>query len=191
MSERKKKTSTETYIERINGNDIKSVKPFYDPITPKAKNNNLEAWKEDWKNYNQELYNRVAQEKLNLNWIEFSSRFNQCKTLYESIKGIDFTSPHAKNKEINKLIRDTIPNENYSNIYSITTYWRKSYDNLALIFEAFEKDNISKEIILEKLRCTNITINYFQEVNNDDILKLTSCLREVCKPTLVKSEETL
>ncbi|RIB00140.1 hypothetical protein C2G38_2235467 [Gigaspora rosea] len=91
---------------------------------------------------------------------------------------MDFTSPHAKNKEINKLIRDTIPNENYSNIYSITTYWRKSYDNLALIFEAFEKDNISKEIILEKLRCTNITINYFQEANNDDILKLTGCLKE-------------
>ncbi|CAG8644323.1 17449_t:CDS:2, partial [Dentiscutata erythropus] len=119
-------------------------KPFYDPITPKA--NNLEAWKEDWKN-----------------------RFNQCKTLYESIKEKDFISAHEKNKEINKLIRETIPKENYSNIYSIATYWRKSYDNLALIFE---------EKILEKLRCSNITINYFQEANNEDILKLTSCLKE-------------
>ncbi|CAG8732360.1 15875_t:CDS:2, partial [Racocetra persica] len=136
--------------------------------------------KENWKNYNLELYTKMFQEKINLNWIEFCSRFYLCESLYDSIKGKQFSSPKEKSKEINKLIRETIPNAKnvYSNIYSITTHWRKSYDNLTLIIEAFDNKKIPRGRILEKLRCSNITINYFQKADPQDIEKLTSCLME-------------
>ncbi|CAG8630964.1 7645_t:CDS:2 [Racocetra fulgida] len=128
MSKKKQISSTDTYIERINGK-IKSVKPSYDPITPRS-NDNLEKWKENWKNYNLELHAKMFQEKINLNWIEFCSRFYLCESLYDSIKGKQFSSPKEKRS------------------------------------------------ILEKLRCSNITINYFQEADPQDIEKLTSCLME-------------
>ncbi|CAG8788394.1 41667_t:CDS:2, partial [Gigaspora margarita] len=173
--------STENYINLITSNEP-AKKPFYDPNTPNAKN--VKEWSKEWKVYNIKIYNKIAQEKLNLNWIEFCSRFNQYKMLYELIEGKDFVSNHDKNKEINRLIRETIPRENYSNIYSITTYWKKLYDNFALIFKAFNDDNLPKEAILETLkRCSNITINYFQEADKEDILKLTSCLKKICKST--------
>ncbi|CAG8731322.1 15044_t:CDS:2, partial [Racocetra fulgida] len=145
MSTKKKQpTSTDIFIDRIKGK-IKSVNPSYDPFTPKL-DDNLENWKDNWKKYNLNLHTKMVQEKINLNWIEFCSRFNLCESLYDSIKGKEFNSPNMKNKEINRLIRETIPNP--------------------------ENEKIPRERILEKLRCSNITINYFQEVGPQDIKKL-------------------
>ncbi|CAG8602626.1 33642_t:CDS:2 [Racocetra persica] len=176
MSKKKQPTSTDIFIDRIKGN-IKLVKSFYDPFTPKL-DGNLENWKDNWKKYNLDLHAKIVQEKIDLNWIEFCSRFNLCESLYNSIKKKEFDSSNLKNKEINRLIRETIPDPGnvYSNLYSITMFWRKSYDNLTLIIEEFDKEKIPREKILEKLRCSNITINYFQEVGPQDIKKLISCL---------------
>ncbi|CAG8511330.1 13311_t:CDS:2 [Gigaspora rosea] len=163
--QKKKKKTTYKYIERIKNPSSELVRPTYNPVLPNSEEYNVEVWK----NYNLNLHKKITQEKVNLNWIEVCSRYSQFKTLYNDIKDKDLGE-----KQINKLIRETIPN--YENIYSRTTFWRKAYDNICLILKASVERNISDEKILEKFRESQITINFFQEADKTDIEDLINCL---------------
>ncbi|CAG8771258.1 11030_t:CDS:2, partial [Cetraspora pellucida] len=57
-----------------------------------------------------------------------------------------------------------------------TSHWRKSYDNFNLIIEAAEKNFFSIEEIVDKLSRSKVTINYFQEVNREDLDTLINFL---------------
>ncbi|CAG8551703.1 778_t:CDS:1, partial [Scutellospora calospora] len=63
---------TETYIKRIN-EAASSLKPNYDPITPKPDKYDSESWL----NYNREMQDKITQEMINLNWIEFYNNMSR------------------------------------------------------------------------------------------------------------------
>ncbi|CAG8708989.1 3004_t:CDS:2 [Gigaspora margarita] len=190
---KKKKKTTSKYIDRIENSIRESVTPTFNPILPNVEEYDVNVWKQ----YNIDLLKNINQQKVNLNWVEVYSRYSQFFSLYKTIKSKKFAE-----QEINKLIRETIPND--ENIYSRTSFWRKAYDNLCLIFEvemctllflypmnngtslhnfkektfdlgSFES-KISYEKIIEKFRESHITINFFQEAEKEDIQKLINII---------------
>ncbi|CAG8745653.1 739_t:CDS:2, partial [Dentiscutata erythropus] len=162
---KKQKNSTTTYINRIK---VNLVNPTHTSMIPKS--DDLESWKK----HNQNLQERIEQIKIDTNWSEFYSRFYQSYYPCNSIKNQNFISEHEKTKEINRKLRETIPSS--ENLNSETSCWRKSYDNINLIIEAAKKNCISIEEIIDKLSHSKITINYFQEVNKEDLDMLINCL---------------
>ncbi|CAG8781667.1 28941_t:CDS:2, partial [Racocetra persica] len=139
---KKQKNSTNVYINRIRNDPVKLT---HTPMIPKSDDS------ESWKIHNQNMQERIEQIKIDIIWSKFYSRFYQSHYLRNSFKNKKFASEHEKNKEINKKLRETIP----------------SSDNLNS--ETAEKNCLSIEEIFDKLSHSKVTINYFQEVNREDL----------------------
>ncbi|CAG8660651.1 9880_t:CDS:2, partial [Scutellospora calospora] len=89
-----------------------------------------------------------------------------------------FQFDNDKNKEINKLIKQSIPNRMNMEI----SYWKKVYDLVVLVIE--KKKDIDLEVFLEEIRDLNITFNYLQEVNQNEFESLVNLIIEKYKKKL-------
>ncbi|CAG8782263.1 18323_t:CDS:2, partial [Gigaspora margarita] len=126
---------------------------------------------EEWKIYNENFIERKRQTKINLDWAEVYSKFIMFKSIYNSIKTQTFVAKNLKIKEINKMIKQAIPESIISKISKL----RKIYEFAVIVIE---NENIDLENFLFKIRDLNITLNSLQKINKKDFLSLLSAIIE-------------
>ncbi|CAG8832996.1 4550_t:CDS:1, partial [Gigaspora margarita] len=106
------------------------------------------------------------QTKIDLDWAEVYSKFIMFKSIYDSIKTQMFVAENLKIKEINKMIKQAIPESMISEIPKL----KKIYEFAVIVIE--------NKNILFKIRDLNITLNFLQEINKEDFLSLLSAIIE-------------
>ncbi|CAG8816461.1 6006_t:CDS:1 [Gigaspora margarita] len=157
VTKKKKKqiTNTNAYVKRINNDEY--FPPIVSPVVTKSKTYDPN----EWKNLNQTLQDKKKQQKIDQDWAEVYSKFIQFELIYNSVNEKTFLFDNQKDKEINKLIKLSIPNRLNTEI----SRWRKVFDLVVLIIES---NDISLEDFLNEIRNLNITFNYLQEVDQEE-----------------------
>ncbi|CAG8647836.1 35920_t:CDS:2 [Gigaspora margarita] len=108
---------------------------------------------------------------ISINGFNAEDKFIMFKSIYDSIKTQKFVAENLKIKEINKMIKQAIPESMILEISKL----RKIYEFTVIVIE---NKNINLENFLVKIRDLNITLNYFQEINRDDFLTLLTAIIE-------------
>ncbi|RIB02671.1 hypothetical protein C2G38_2290511 [Gigaspora rosea] len=163
---KKKTTNTNVYISRIDNKDL--FPPTVSPVTTKSKTYNSV----EWKTLNQSLLNAKRQNKINQDWAEVNSKFFQFKLIYDSVQKKSFDFQMQKDNEINRLIKQSIPDGCSTEI----SRWRKAYNLVVLVIE--KGSDICLEDFLEEIRDLNITFNYLQEVEPVEFMTLLNKIVE-------------
>ncbi|CAG8468968.1 17059_t:CDS:1, partial [Cetraspora pellucida] len=165
---KKQTTNTNVYVRRINNNEF--FPPTVSPVVTKSKTYDPN----EWKSLNQTLQDKKKQHKIDQDWAEVYSKFIQFELIYNNVNKKTFLFDNQKDKEINKMIKQSIPDGLNTEI----SRWRKVYDLIALIKE---KKDIDIEAFLEEIRDLNISFNYLQEVNQEDFGSLVDLIVEKYK----------
>ncbi|CAG8522332.1 1315_t:CDS:1 [Racocetra fulgida] len=101
---KKKKTAhTSVYVSRIINKE--SYPPTSSPVTSKSKI--YDPF--EWKTLNQSLLNSKRQHKIDQDWADVYSKFFQFKLIYDDVKKKTYDYEKQKDNEINKLIKQSIP----------------------------------------------------------------------------------
>ncbi|CAG8838028.1 30091_t:CDS:2, partial [Gigaspora margarita] len=148
---------------------IQNDEKFPPSVAPVININGFNA--EEWKTYNENILERKRQTKIDLDWTEVYSKFIMFKSIYDSIKTQKFVAENLKTKEINKMIKQSIPESMVSEISKL----RKVYEFTVIVIE---NENINLENFLVKIRDLNITLNSLQNINRDDFLTLFTAIIE-------------
>ncbi|RIB29398.1 hypothetical protein C2G38_2155466 [Gigaspora rosea] len=157
---------------------IQIIRDFFDEITVGSRgfghpdHDGITGFNaEEWKIYNENILERKRQTKIDLDWAEVYSKFIMFKSIYDSIKTQTFVAKNLKIKEINKMIKQAIPESMFSEISKL----RKIYEFTVIVLE---NENINLENFLVKIQDLNITLNFLQEINRDDFLTLLTAIIE-------------
>ncbi|CAG8661096.1 26093_t:CDS:2, partial [Dentiscutata erythropus] len=138
-----------------------------------------------WPDYLKEIYIKKKQLQTNLEWEEFSSRFQHAIMIHKAVSIYEYEN--TKTKEISKFIKEAIPFYNEkSNYYNEFMRWKKFYEMIRLIIEPLEKENIPLDFCHKKLCGIGFTVNYLSEVKKDEFEKVaeafvTNCINEYKK----------
>ncbi|RIB02845.1 hypothetical protein C2G38_2226676 [Gigaspora rosea] len=86
---------------------------------------------EEFKTMKNFLLPLLQQTKIDLDWAEVYSKFIMFKSIYDSIKTQTFVAKNLKIKEINKMIKQAIPESMFSEISKL----RKIYEFTVIVIE--------------------------------------------------------
>ncbi|CAG8510198.1 5531_t:CDS:2 [Gigaspora margarita] len=127
---------------KVNMFGIQNDEKFSPSIAPVISIDRFNA--KEWKIYNENILERKRQTKIDLDWAEVYSKFIMFKSIYNSIKTQMFVAENLKIKEINKMIRQAIPESMISEISKL----RKIYEFTVIVIE---NENINFENFLVKI----------------------------------------
>ncbi|CAG8725429.1 14220_t:CDS:1 [Dentiscutata erythropus] len=153
--------STNLYKDRINGvAQKKPIRPSISPVTP----SNTPYVSQTWKEYYEQMMKSKEQTKINLEWLDLSSRLQQTYTVYIQEKSKTYVFESERNKAIINILKESIPEEHNSE----KMRWRRVYDLLLSLVVSGDKLKIPFELYHKMLRELNMTINYLQSVDKDE-----------------------
>ncbi|CAG8802357.1 22756_t:CDS:2 [Cetraspora pellucida] len=154
-------TATNLYKDRIKGvAQKKSIRPSISPVTP----SNTPYVSQTWKKYYEQMMENKEQTKINLEWIDLSSRLQQTYTIYIQEKSKTYVFETERNKAIINILKQSIPEDHNSE----KMRWKRVYDLLLSLVISGEKLTIPFELYHKMLRELNMTINYLQSVDKDE-----------------------
>ncbi|RIB23902.1 hypothetical protein C2G38_2242368 [Gigaspora rosea] len=104
------------------------------------------------------------QTKINLEWIDLSSRLQQTYTIYVQEKSKTYIFESERNKAIINILKESIPEDHNSE----RMRWRRVYDLLLSLVIGGDNLNIPFELYHKMLRELNMTINYLQSVDKEE-----------------------
>ncbi|CAG8798076.1 46450_t:CDS:1 [Gigaspora margarita] len=165
---KRKTTKTDVYVRRINNDEF--FPPTVSPVVTKSRTYDPN----EWKSLNQTLQDKKKQHKIDQDWAEVYSKFIQFELIYNKVNEKTYLFENHKDKEINKLIKQSIPDGLSTEI----SRWRKAFDLAVLIIES---NDISLEDFLVEIRDLNITFNYLQEVDKEEFQNLFHLIVEKYK----------
>ncbi|KAF0452897.1 hypothetical protein F8M41_001819 [Gigaspora margarita] len=153
--------STNLYKDRIIGvAQKKAIRPSISPVPP----SNTPYVSQTWKEYYEQMVKSKEQTKINLEWIDLSSRLQQTYTIYVQEKSKTYIFESERNKAIINILKESIPEDHNSE----RMRWRRVYDLLLSLIIGGDNLNIPFELYHKMLRELNMTINYLQSVDKEE-----------------------
>ncbi|CAG8571970.1 12757_t:CDS:1, partial [Dentiscutata heterogama] len=95
------------------------------------------------------------------------------------VESQNFEYEDAKNKEISKLIKNSMSTEGVER--AETARLKRVFDLVDYVRKTIEKEQINLETFLEKIRPLNFTLNYLKEVESEEFRKLVKLVIEKIK----------
>ncbi|CAG8720046.1 6512_t:CDS:2 [Cetraspora pellucida] len=166
-------TATKLYKDRMNGvAQKKPIRPSISPVTP----SNTPYVSQTWKEYYEQIMKNKEQTKIDLEWIDLSSRLQQTYTIYIQEKSKTYVFESERNKAIINLLKESIPEDHNSE----KMRWKRVYDLLLSLVVSGDKLKIPFELYHKMLRELNMTINYLQSVDKDEFEDLKKFFLDNC-----------
>lgn len=151
--------ASKLYNDRING-DAELIRPSNSPVIPSAVLYDSQTWKK----YYKELKLHQKQVRIDLEWTDLSSRFQQVVIVYKQLKNKNYNFEGDRYKAIIKLLKESVPSFS-ENANSETMRWKRVFDLILSLVEEADKQEIPLEVCHNRLRDLNMTINYLQSVD--------------------------